>query len=56
MNADFDLRELPARLDEMLALAASGREVVLRDGLVPRARLLPIVSPAARIPGPTPAH
>lgn len=47
----IDIRELPARLDELLALAAAGREVVLSDGSVPRARLSPILPPTGRVPG-----
>jgi antitoxin (DNA-binding transcriptional repressor) of toxin-antitoxin stability system len=46
----IDIRELPARLDELLALAAAGREVILADGPEPRARLLP-VRPVERRPG-----
>lgn len=44
----IDIRELPARLDELIALAAAGREVVLSDGAIPRARLSP---PGERVPG-----
>ena len=51
LTATIDIRDLPARLDELLALAATGREVVLSDGSVPRARLLPITPRGPRIPG-----
>jgi antitoxin (DNA-binding transcriptional repressor) of toxin-antitoxin stability system len=47
----IDIRELPARLDELLALAATGREIILSDGVQLRARLLPIVPSAPRIAG-----
>jgi antitoxin (DNA-binding transcriptional repressor) of toxin-antitoxin stability system len=51
MPTPIDIRELPARLDELLALAASGCEVVLNDGIVPRARLTPITPRGPLIPG-----
>ena len=52
MQTTIDIRDLPSRLDEALARAAAGEEVVLLDGSTPRARLVP-VTPAAglRIPG-----
>ena len=46
----IDIRELPARLDEALALASAGGEVVLLEGSTPRARLVPFVS-APRVAG-----
>ena len=61
MTTAIDIRELPARLDEVLALASAGGEVILLDGLTPRARLLPLaptpqrtagLHPAALQPGP----
>ncbi len=39
-TATFDVKDLPARLDEMLALIAAGYEVVLADGGTARARLV----------------
>ena len=36
MTTTIDIRELPARLEEALALAASGGEVILTDGAAPR--------------------
>jgi antitoxin (DNA-binding transcriptional repressor) of toxin-antitoxin stability system len=42
MTTAIDIRELPARLDEALALAAAGGEVILLDGSTPRARLVPL--------------
>lgn len=47
----IDIRELPARLDEILALTAAGAEVVLTDGTTPRARVVPLAPPAGRVPG-----
>ena len=44
MSTTIDIRELPARIDEALALASSGREVILTDGPTPRARLLPLTT------------
>jgi antitoxin (DNA-binding transcriptional repressor) of toxin-antitoxin stability system len=41
MATAIDIRELPARLEEALALASAGREVILLDGSSPRARLVP---------------
>ena len=51
-----DIAELPARFEELVQLAAAGAEVVVTDGDVPRARLLPVPTPAPnggvpRVPG-----
>lgn len=51
MALTIDIRELPARLDEALALASAGREVILLDGSTPRARLVPISAPPSRAAG-----
>jgi antitoxin (DNA-binding transcriptional repressor) of toxin-antitoxin stability system len=51
MPTTIDIRDLPARLDEALALAAAGQEVVLLDGATPRARLIPFASSGERIAG-----
>lgn len=50
MTATIDIRELPARIEELLALAAAGQEVILSDGVALRARLVP-VPPAERVAG-----
>jgi antitoxin (DNA-binding transcriptional repressor) of toxin-antitoxin stability system len=50
MSTIIDIRDLPARLDEALALASSGGEVILTDGATPRARLVPL-GPPARVAG-----
>jgi antitoxin (DNA-binding transcriptional repressor) of toxin-antitoxin stability system len=42
MATAIDIRELPARLQEALALALAGGEVILLDGSTPRARLVPV--------------
>ena len=41
MTTTIDIRELPQRLNEALARAVAGEEVVLLDGSTPRARLVP---------------
>jgi antitoxin (DNA-binding transcriptional repressor) of toxin-antitoxin stability system len=51
MTITIDIRELPARLDEALALASAGGEVVLLDGSTPRARLISIDAPRPRAAG-----
>jgi antitoxin (DNA-binding transcriptional repressor) of toxin-antitoxin stability system len=51
MATTIDIRELPARLDEALAVALAGGEVILLDGATPRARLLPLASRSPRTPG-----
>jgi antitoxin (DNA-binding transcriptional repressor) of toxin-antitoxin stability system len=51
MSTTIDVRELPARLGEALALVASGREVLLTDGATPRARLVPCGGAGPRVPG-----
>ena len=51
MITTIDIRELPARLEEALALAASGGEVLLTDGTAPRARLVPCGGSSPRVPG-----
>jgi len=51
MTTAIDIRELPARLDEALALAAAGGEVILLDGQTPRARLVPLGVVARRAAG-----
>jgi antitoxin (DNA-binding transcriptional repressor) of toxin-antitoxin stability system len=50
MATTIDIRELPARLDEALAVASAGGEVILLDGSTPRARLVPW-GPAPRTAG-----
>jgi antitoxin (DNA-binding transcriptional repressor) of toxin-antitoxin stability system len=47
MATTMDIRELPSRLAEALALAAAGGEVILTDGPTPRARIVPCEGAAA---------
>ncbi len=44
MTTNIDIRELPARWGEALALVSAGGEVLLLDGSIPRARLVPVGS------------
>ncbi len=50
-TAQVDVRDLPSRLDELMCLAAAGTEVIVTDGNLPRARLLPLPTGQKRIPG-----
>jgi antitoxin (DNA-binding transcriptional repressor) of toxin-antitoxin stability system len=51
MTTTIDIRDLPARLDEALALASAGGEVILLEGSTPRARLVPFGAAPQRAPG-----
>ncbi len=51
MSTTIDVRELPARLNEALAIVSSGCEVLLTDGVTPCARLVPCAGPGSRVPG-----
>ncbi len=51
MSKQIDVRDLPARLDETLASAAGGEDVIFIDGATPRARLVPLDVPSARVAG-----
>ena len=51
MATNVDFRERPARFVELLDLTRSGTEVVVTDGAIPQARLVPVSSPGPRIPG-----
>lgn len=51
MSTTIDVRELPARLSEALAIVASGHEVLLTEGVNPRARLVPCGRAGPRLPG-----
>jgi len=51
MTTSIDIRELPARLDEALALTLAGGEVVIFEGSTPRARLVPVNATLSRTPG-----
>jgi antitoxin (DNA-binding transcriptional repressor) of toxin-antitoxin stability system len=41
MSTIIDVRELPARLQEALDLVGAGNEVLVTDGAIPRAKLVP---------------
>ena len=43
-----DIHDLPARLDEILALAQAGQEIVLVANGAPLAKLLPMSAPVTR--------
>jgi antitoxin (DNA-binding transcriptional repressor) of toxin-antitoxin stability system len=47
----IDIRELPARLEEALALAASGGEAILTDCATPRARIVPLGGAGPQVAG-----
>lgn len=47
----IDIRDLKNRLQEILDVTAAGGEVIIYDGLTPRARLLPIPTAPPRIAG-----
>jgi antitoxin (DNA-binding transcriptional repressor) of toxin-antitoxin stability system len=51
MTTAIDIRELPARLDEALALTLAGGEVILFEGSTPRARLVPVSAALPRTAG-----
>jgi antitoxin (DNA-binding transcriptional repressor) of toxin-antitoxin stability system len=51
MNTTIDIRELPARLAEAVALASSGVEVILTEGEIPRLRLVSCETAVPRVPG-----
>ncbi len=51
MITTIDIRELPARIEEALAVAASGGEVILTDGASPRARIIPCGGAGLRVAG-----
>jgi antitoxin (DNA-binding transcriptional repressor) of toxin-antitoxin stability system len=51
MATTIDIRELPARLEEVLAQAASGGEAILTDGATPRARIVPLAGASPRVAG-----
>jgi antitoxin (DNA-binding transcriptional repressor) of toxin-antitoxin stability system len=46
-----DVQELPSRLSELLSLAATGAEVIVTEGQIPRARLVPLPTGQGRVAG-----
>lgn len=51
MSTTIDVRDLPGRLGEALAIVSKGGEVLLTDGVNPRARLIPCSASGPRVPG-----
>jgi antitoxin (DNA-binding transcriptional repressor) of toxin-antitoxin stability system len=51
VTTTIDIRDLPARLEEALALASAGGEVILLEGSVPRAKIVPAAPVPQRVAG-----
>lgn len=51
MSTQIDVRDLPDRFAEVLSQANAGDEVIVMDGNVPRARLVPLRTTPARVAG-----
>jgi len=51
MTAKIDIRDLPDRWAEAWTLVLKGAEVIVMDGLIPRARLLPWGAAPSRVEG-----
>jgi antitoxin (DNA-binding transcriptional repressor) of toxin-antitoxin stability system len=49
-SVTIDIRDLPGRFAELLATAAKD-EIIITDGQVPRAKLVPLPSGQPRVPG-----
>lgn len=51
-TTNIDVRELPSRLEEILSLAAAtGEEIIVTEGDVARARLVPLEQGQERVAG-----
>jgi antitoxin (DNA-binding transcriptional repressor) of toxin-antitoxin stability system len=50
-TTEVEVHDLARRLDELVSLAAGGTEVIVTEGHVPRARLLPLPKGQQRSPG-----
>jgi antitoxin (DNA-binding transcriptional repressor) of toxin-antitoxin stability system len=50
-TTSVDIQELPAKLAEILSMTRGGAEVILVDGSVPGAKLVPFNPDQPRIPG-----
>lgn len=55
MSKLIEFHELSSRLEEVLASAAAGDEIILTQGATHRARLIPLPKAGSRIPGLHPA-
>ena len=51
MTTTIDIRDLPARMHEIVNLMSAGNEVLVSDGTLPFARLLPCVPAGVRVAG-----
>ncbi|QDU30912.1 hypothetical protein ETAA8_60650 [Anatilimnocola aggregata] len=49
MRTDIEIQDLSARLDEALALANAGEEVILVANGAPKAKLVPVESAGGRV-------
>jgi antitoxin (DNA-binding transcriptional repressor) of toxin-antitoxin stability system len=47
----IDIQDLPHRFKELVSLAAAGAEVIVTEGDVPRARLVPLATGQPRVAG-----
>lgn len=50
-TTNVEIHELASRWRELLSRAAAGEEVIVTDGSVPRARLVPVAPGQPRVPG-----
>jgi antitoxin (DNA-binding transcriptional repressor) of toxin-antitoxin stability system len=53
MSTPIEIRDLPSRLSEAVAMVEAGAEIILTDGAVPRVRIVPlepVVATGRRIP------
>src|SRR5262249_6889668 len=48
---NVEVRELPARLSEMIQLAAAGEEIIITENLVPKAKLVTLPTQRHRVAG-----
>ncbi len=46
-----EVHEVPHRWAELVSLASAGAEVIVTEGSVPRARLVPLAPSQSRVPG-----
>jgi len=47
----IDVKELPTKFAEIVSLAAAGAEVIVTEGNVPRAKLVPLAVGQPRVAG-----
>ena len=51
MTTTIDVRDLSSQFASLLSQAAAGAEVIVTDGAVAKARLVPLTAAGPRIPG-----